>query len=212
MKAAAVAVALFSAAGVLAQSGPLTINTPTAPVVCEPLQLTWSGGTPPYFLVKVRLVPGGQANAAALIDFGQQTGNSLTWTVNLTVGTSVNLDLRDNTGALAQSAPFTIQNGPSTSCLTSGGSAGGSSTSAGSTPAGASTTGTTSAGTTTGANTNTAPGPTSTPGTSSATTKASNTPSGSAPSTSPTNAAVSLKTAGGLATALGAALVALLMA
>jgi hypothetical protein len=76
-----VAVAFLLAASAAAQQ--LTINTPLSVVVCQPLLISWSGGTPPYFL---SVLPGNQPTAAALLDFGTQTGTSLTWTVNITAG------------------------------------------------------------------------------------------------------------------------------
>lgn len=78
-----------------------------------------------YFSVQ----PGNQPGAAALVDLGQQQGNSFTWTVNIAagmclpsysfyfrlsiviVGTSVGLSVRDSTGNIANSAPFNINAG-----------------------------------------------------------------------------------------------------
>ena len=54
------------------------------------------------------LLPGGQPSATPLVDFGRQNGTSLTWTVNQPAGTSLGLTLRDSTGKVAQSAPFTV--------------------------------------------------------------------------------------------------------
>ncbi|ETW83041.1 hypothetical protein HETIRDRAFT_439593 [Heterobasidion irregulare TC 32-1] len=121
-----VAVALFVVAAV-AQST-LTVNTPANVVVCQPLQITWSGGTAPYFL---SVLPGGDPSGSALEDFGQQTGTSFTWTkVNQPVGTSLGLTLRDSNGLTAQSAPFTVNSGSDTSCLTASASASGTASSA----------------------------------------------------------------------------------
>ncbi|MFE4800292.1 hypothetical protein ACFRFL_36020 [Streptomyces sp. NPDC056708] len=92
----------------------LTINTPSNPVVCQPLTITWSGGQAPY---QLELLPGNESGAAPLRDFGQQEGTAYTWTVDVPPNTSVGLTLRDSTGATAQSAPFTIQAGPDTSCV-----------------------------------------------------------------------------------------------
>ncbi|MFD7169091.1 hypothetical protein [Streptomyces violascens] len=92
----------------------ITINTPTNAVVCQPLTLTWSGGEPPY---QLKLLPGDQPSGPALRDFGQQDGTTYTWTVDLPPGTSVGLTLQDSTGAIAQSAPFTINGGSDTSCV-----------------------------------------------------------------------------------------------
>ncbi|KAI6025720.1 hypothetical protein F5J12DRAFT_809975 [Pisolithus orientalis] len=112
MKSTFAAVALFVAAA-LAQST-LTINTPANVVECEPTLITWSGGTPPYFL---SILPGATPNGAALENLGQQNSTSVTWVANIAAGTSIGLTLRDNTGQVAQSAPFTINSGSSTSCL-----------------------------------------------------------------------------------------------
>lgn len=92
----------------------LTISTPSNPVVCQPLKITWSGGQAPY---QLELQPGAQPSAPSLRDFGQQDGSAYTWTVDLPPGTSVGLTLRDSTGTTAQSAPFTVQAGPDISCL-----------------------------------------------------------------------------------------------
>lgn len=54
------------------------------------------------------ILPGGQPSASPLEDLGQQTGTSVTWLVNIAAGTSLGLTLRDSTGAVAQSAPFSV--------------------------------------------------------------------------------------------------------
>ncbi|KAF8151350.1 hypothetical protein B0H34DRAFT_727284 [Crassisporium funariophilum] len=92
----------------------LAINTPVNAVVCEPTLITWSGGTPPYFLT---VLPAGSPGGPALVDLGVQTGVSTTWNTNVAAGTSVVLGLRDSTGAFATSAAFTINPGPDKSCL-----------------------------------------------------------------------------------------------
>lgn len=92
----------------------LTIDTPTRAVVCQPLEITWSGGQPPYH---VRLVPGDQPAAPPLRDFGRQDGTSYTWTVDVPPNTSVGLTVEDSTGAVAQSATFGIYDGDDTSCV-----------------------------------------------------------------------------------------------
>jgi len=108
-----ISTALF-VAGVSAQ---LTINTPTNVISCTPLQITFSGGSPPYI---ISVHPGATPNADALVTFPNVTGSPFTWTaVNYASGTSLDLTLRDNTGASAQSAPFSVQSGGSTSCLNS---------------------------------------------------------------------------------------------
>jgi len=137
----------------------LTINTPSSAVECEPLLLMWAGGTPPYF---VSVFPGNQAGAAALLNFPQTSATSLSWTVNQPAQTALDLTVRDSTGATAQSAPFTVTAGPSTSCSTTttftfGSTAASAPTSAGSsgsnpatTTAGSSSSGHEGAGTSTG--------------------------------------------------------------
>ncbi|KAF9223399.1 hypothetical protein BS17DRAFT_706072 [Gyrodon lividus] len=118
MKTTFASLALF-VAGALAQ---LTINTPANVVECEPTLISWSGGTAPYFLVCKAIcplsipdfnsiLPGGSPTAAALENLGQQNGSSVTWTCNIAAGVSLGLTLRDSTGAVAQSAPFTINPG-----------------------------------------------------------------------------------------------------
>ncbi|KAF9003949.1 hypothetical protein BDQ17DRAFT_1424918 [Cyathus striatus] len=129
MKATLVSVALFFAAAA-AQS--FTVNTPVPnPPVCQPVMITWTGGTPPYFL-----------------DFGTITdGTSFRWVVNEPVGTSLGLDLRDNTGTVVQSGTFSVASGPDTSCIGASSSGSGSSSagaSTGSTTAGATSSGTVS--------------------------------------------------------------------
>ncbi|KAJ9100620.1 hypothetical protein QFC21_003664 [Naganishia friedmannii] len=103
------AIALVAAA-VLGQQ----ISTPPTLTVCQPTLLSWNGGSQPYFL---SVIPGGQASAAALKDFGQQTGTSYTWNVDLPAGTQITLKLTDSTGNTVYSSPVTIQAGTSTSCL-----------------------------------------------------------------------------------------------
>ncbi|KAH7341549.1 hypothetical protein B0J17DRAFT_647074 [Rhizoctonia solani] len=99
-------------AAVVAQS--LVINTPASVVQCQPAQVTWTATNTPVF---VSIIPGGQPGAAALQDFGQQTGQSLTWTVNIAAGTSITFQLRDSTGAVAYSSPISVQASSDSSCL-----------------------------------------------------------------------------------------------
>ncbi|KAF8905106.1 hypothetical protein CPB84DRAFT_1772447 [Gymnopilus junonius] len=106
--------ALIAALVSSAAAQTFTINTPLNVQVCLPVLINWTGGTPPYFL---SILPAGQPSANALVDLGQQSGNSVTWIANLPVGTGAFLDLRDNTGTLAQSGSFTIQTGTNTSCV-----------------------------------------------------------------------------------------------
>ncbi|PPQ67502.1 hypothetical protein CVT25_006043 [Psilocybe cyanescens] len=140
------------------------------------------------FQINTPILPAGQPSAPALLDLGQQSGNSVTWVANLAVGTSGFLNLRDSTGTLAQSGPFTVQSGTNTSCV--GGSI------------------VTSAGPGGGGGGSSA---TSTPGSSgtSTSTSASKSASKSASTSSPTSAAVSQYAPAGVAAMIGAALLAL---
>nr|GAT60738.1 predicted protein [Mycena chlorophos] len=137
-------VASLAVAGVSAQ---LSINTPVPGAAqCEPQLISFSGGTGPYF-VSIQTNPVG---TTPFLDFGQQPGPSVTWTVNDTIGASLLFQVKDSTGASQTSAPFSVIAGNGDSCLTSSGggsapagnsgtSAPAGSTPAGSTPAGAST-------------------------------------------------------------------------
>lgn len=110
-------VALALAATALAQD--LKIESPASLIQCQPALLSWSGGEAPYFLAAI---PGGQPSAAAIKDFGSQTGNSLTWNVDLPVGTSVTLRITDSKGNANYNSEVTIQAGSSTACLNASGS------------------------------------------------------------------------------------------
>ncbi|KAH7341547.1 hypothetical protein B0J17DRAFT_647061 [Rhizoctonia solani] len=96
----------------------LTINTPASLVQCQPAQITWTAANSPVFL---SIIPAGQPGATPLYDFGQQTGSSVTWIVNIPPGTQVTCQLRDSTGALAYSAPVSIHPSSDSSCLGAGG-------------------------------------------------------------------------------------------
>ncbi|KAG2110848.1 uncharacterized protein F5147DRAFT_687509 [Suillus discolor] len=109
MKFSVTYLALF-VAGTLAQ---FTINTPANVVECQPTLLQWSGGTAPYYL---SILPGATPNGAAVENLGQQNSTSVTWVCNIQSGTSLGLTLRDSTGLTAQSAPFTVNPGSSTTC------------------------------------------------------------------------------------------------
>ncbi|KAF9467061.1 hypothetical protein BDZ94DRAFT_1233249 [Collybia nuda] len=93
------------ATGTLAQ---FVVNTPSNAVVCQPVLLTWTGGEAPYFL---EITPANKPSGPALRDLGIQTGTQFTWIVDIAAGTAVGIFLRDSTGAIVQSAPFTINAG-----------------------------------------------------------------------------------------------------
>ncbi|CAL1716517.1 unnamed protein product [Somion occarium] len=112
MKFFAVAAALVSVVPAMAQQ--LTINTATGIVQCQPIQFTWSGGTPPYFLA---LIPAAQPAAPAIKQFPTQEGTSFTWNVDLPSGSTFTVSLKDSSGATAFSDIETVNSGPDDSCL-----------------------------------------------------------------------------------------------
>lgn len=97
----------------------LTMNTPSSVVQCQPQLLTWTDGASPYYL---SVIPGGQPAATPIKSFDTQTGNSLTWTVDIPGGTSVTFSLKDSTGAVAYTDMVTVQRGSDSSCLHNPGS------------------------------------------------------------------------------------------
>ncbi|WWD04970.1 hypothetical protein V865_003041 [Kwoniella europaea PYCC6329] len=116
-------VALLGAAVAQQTSGDITVNTPASLVQCQPAAISWTGGTGPYI---ISVIPGGQPSAAALETINDnESGNSLTWTVDIAANTEITIKLTDSTGAIQYSSPVTIQSG-SDSCL-NGSSASGSS-------------------------------------------------------------------------------------
>ncbi|KAK4056436.1 hypothetical protein OIO90_002579 [Microbotryomycetes sp. JL221] len=107
----------FAAALALAmQAYAATINTPTALIQCQPVQLSWSGVSGSSIFLAV--LPGGQSAALPIQDFGELPASpaAYTWTVNVAAGTSVTIRLTDSTGVPAYTEQVTIQPG-SASCL-----------------------------------------------------------------------------------------------
>ncbi|KAJ7593107.1 Endonuclease/exonuclease/phosphatase [Mycena floridula] len=208
------AIATFTTS-VIAQG--ITVNTPgaTAVVLCRPIQLSWSGGTPPYFLT---IQPGDNPTGPSLVDLGQQTGTTFTWNANVTAGTSIDIQIRDSAGVIQNSAAVTVQPSSDSSCI-GGGGGGGSGGSTGAT--GVSTTGadtpTSAVGQTTNAGTSTGAGstPTSAPGgTGTGTGGGASTPTkpatSSASAPAKTNVAVVNSAQAGFAGIIGAVLAAVL--
>jgi len=112
MRTSAVVVALAAFVGqAFAQA---LINTPASLLTCQPALLSWSGGAPPYYL---SILPGGQSGGAPLKQFGEQSGTSLTWNVDLAAGTSITLAVRDSTGAVNYSDQVSITAGNDASCV-----------------------------------------------------------------------------------------------
>ncbi|KIK63126.1 hypothetical protein GYMLUDRAFT_41445 [Collybiopsis luxurians FD-317 M1] len=112
----------------------LTINTPSSLTVCQPTLLSWSDGTAPYYL---SIIPGGETSSSALKTFDTTNSTSYTWTVDISAGTAITVELKDSTGTIAYSDEVTIQSGTDDSCVTTSVSA---SASAGSASAGSSAT------------------------------------------------------------------------
>ncbi|KAN0092747.1 hypothetical protein V8E55_003531 [Tylopilus felleus] len=112
MRTTVASLVLFAAAA-FAQ-GNLTINTPTNVVACEPTQLTWIGGTPPYFL---SVLPGSSPSGSPLESFSPSNSTSFTWTCNIAPSSYIGFTLRDSNGLVAQTAPVTVISGSSTSCV-----------------------------------------------------------------------------------------------
>ncbi|KDQ14306.1 hypothetical protein BOTBODRAFT_145699 [Botryobasidium botryosum FD-172 SS1] len=108
------AIALAFAAAAVAQNSSFTVNTPASIITCEPTAISWTGGTPPYF---VSIIPGGQPAAPALKSFPQQSVNTLTWLVDL-AAQAISIQVKDATGLMAYSATTNIMSGSNTTCIT----------------------------------------------------------------------------------------------
>ncbi|KAG8914261.1 hypothetical protein FRC01_004147 [Tulasnella sp. 417] len=110
-------VAAFAAVGALAQDpGAVpdpSINTPTGVIQCLPVQLTFSGTSPPFIIT---IHPGGQADAAPLTTVGTTSETTLTWIANLPPNANYTCVIRDSIGRTNPSAPFEIYPGSTTNC------------------------------------------------------------------------------------------------
>ncbi|KDQ24858.1 hypothetical protein PLEOSDRAFT_174441 [Pleurotus ostreatus PC15] len=213
MKFSVVATSLFCAVLALAQTPGFTINTPTNPVQCQPLLISWVGGQGPFFL---SVHNGDDPSGPAIADLGEQPAGatSFSWQrVTFQANTRLGFSLRDQTGATAQSAAVTVQAGPDNSCLNGGSSSSGSDSASGTTSTSAAAPGTTSSAP--AAPTTTAPGASSTTaavtsGTSTSVPRTSSvTSSGTAAPAQTSNAASAQVAQIGAAGLVGAALVAI---
>ncbi|KAF9267756.1 hypothetical protein L218DRAFT_644986 [Marasmius fiardii PR-910] len=99
-----------------APSSSVTMNTPSNLVTCQPIMLTWSGGTAPYFL---SLQDGNNFYGPALQQFAQQSATSTSWIVNVPAGKDVAFLLRDSAGQTSVTAPVTVQKGSEETCVDS---------------------------------------------------------------------------------------------
>ncbi|KAF7314009.1 hypothetical protein HMN09_00559400 [Mycena chlorophos] len=115
-------------ASVAAQN--FSINTPPQQQAqqCEPLQISWMGGTAPYFIQSTPIavsVQNDPITSTPYVNFGQQSNMQVTWqAVNATIGETFILQAKDNTGVTVSSANFTVVTGTGDSCLSSGGGSG----------------------------------------------------------------------------------------
>ncbi|KAL7411398.1 hypothetical protein BDY24DRAFT_396659 [Mrakia frigida] len=101
--------ALVAAAAVSAQSA-ITVNTPSAPVFCQPTLLSWSGGSPPYF---VNMNVGGSISEVLEVILDSSTATSYTWITDIPAGTSITLAVKDSTGLANYAAQVTVGANPS---------------------------------------------------------------------------------------------------
>jgi hypothetical protein len=100
----------------------MTINTPTNVVQCQPILLSWTGGTAPYY---ISVLPGGQPTAPALKTFPTQNGNSLTWIVDIAGNQPLTFAAKDSSGVVAYSDIVTTQTSSDSSCVNASVSASG---------------------------------------------------------------------------------------
>ncbi|KDN48655.1 hypothetical protein RSAG8_02642, partial [Rhizoctonia solani AG-8 WAC10335] len=98
---------------VLTQADP-SINTPASLVQCQPALLTWTASNTPVW---ISVIPAGNPSAPPLMDLGKHSGTSMTWNVDIPSGNSISMQLRDSIGAVAYSAPLTVQSGSDSSCI-----------------------------------------------------------------------------------------------
>ncbi|KAH9973449.1 hypothetical protein BGW80DRAFT_1458958 [Lactifluus volemus] len=178
-----------------------TVNTPANVAACEPAQLSWSGGTGPYdcfLLLLIRgtsvssITSGANPNGPPLVTFPEAYSSPITWTVTFPANTQLDFSCRDSTGALGQSAPFTVQ----------AGGASGSSAAAGTTAASP------AAGSSAAATSGTTPSATN--GNKITTSASASTPTTSAKSSSGNAAAIASDISYGVAGVLGAVVAAVL--
>ncbi|KAL1413058.1 hypothetical protein Q8F55_000807 [Vanrija albida] len=108
----ALIISLVVALGALAQDA-LTVDTPPSVVQCQPTRLTWRNGKAPYF---VRLIPAGQIGATLETLLQDTSDTSYTWIVDQPAGTSLNVAVKDSTGAEQYSSIINVQAGSTTDC------------------------------------------------------------------------------------------------
>ncbi|KAJ7634352.1 hypothetical protein FB45DRAFT_1002025 [Roridomyces roridus] len=91
-----------------------TLNTPTSAPQCSALQLTWSGGTPPY---TIQVLDSPDNSQPALFSASVQD-TTATWSaVDAVLGAELVLELTDATGNVQTSAPFEVSAGSGNGCI-----------------------------------------------------------------------------------------------
>ncbi|KAJ6625769.1 hypothetical protein B0H10DRAFT_2000572 [Mycena sp. CBHHK59/15] len=94
---------VFFALFILPSFSSIVVDAPESAVSCQPVELSWQGGT--------GIILDATPPNPALENLGSAT-TPFTWDVNLIPGNgNVILEVKDSTGAIAQSVPFTIQEG-----------------------------------------------------------------------------------------------------
>ncbi|GJE96615.1 hypothetical protein PsYK624_128140 [Phanerochaete sordida] len=92
----------------------MQVNSLNGVVECEPILISWTGGTAPFY---VSLIPAGQPAAAPLKQFPVvQSGSSFTWIVDLPAGTAFTTELKDASGQPVYSGNQNVEAGSSTNC------------------------------------------------------------------------------------------------
>ncbi|KAJ7267608.1 hypothetical protein B0H12DRAFT_117097 [Mycena haematopus] len=77
----------------------ITVTTPVGTIACDPVELSWQGGTGPWFQSILSSTP---PNPAIEV-LGSSTGPPYTWVVDSDIPA-----VEDNVGDVGQSSPFTI--------------------------------------------------------------------------------------------------------
>ncbi|KAJ7629095.1 hypothetical protein FB45DRAFT_1029139 [Roridomyces roridus] len=114
-------------------AGHVAINPPTAgnpAVECEPFNITWTDGAPPYQIM-VLFYPGDGLPASTLAQFDGVMGHSQEWTVNAIANEALAFLILDANRYPNETQTFRVAQGLGASCLTvssSEGTAPGSST------------------------------------------------------------------------------------
>lgn len=83
---------------------------------CEPVKFSWSGGSGPY---SVEVLTGAAPGAGGDEILSQTPEGSYTWVAKAPAGTTITFSVTDSTGAIAYSTKLTVEQGPSTDCLSS---------------------------------------------------------------------------------------------